>query len=326
VELPRGFGWARIRRLSYRPKLAVVLSGGGNLGAFQAGAIDALVRRGIRPDLIVGTSVGAINGSFWAFHFGPEAGGQLREVWSRARRARVLSPPGLRTLRGFVGRADHVFDADRASRFLAAELPQRARFEDSAVPLAVTVTDALTGERRVIRSGPVLPAVLASAAVPGAFPPVAVAGRLCFDGGIVANCDLEAVVEAGIRQTLVIDLPGVRAARPPRGLIEILARSTHFSLRRQTDLLLRSMGSRLRFSVLRANLMQEVTLGDFSRTDELFELGQEAGREWLSRHLTPRGQVVPGLFEFQAPLEPSFERPEVARRHLQMSGADSTVA
>lgn len=128
-------------------------------------------------------------------------------VWSRAKRARVLVAPRLQRLRGLAGRADHVYDRRRANRFLAPSSRPWARFQDAAVPLGVMVTDALCGERRVITSGSLLPAVLASAAAPGPFPPVRVDGRLHFDGGIVIDAGFD---HAPRIAALAIDLLGVR--------------------------------------------------------------------------------------------------------------------
>lgn len=294
----RGFGRSQNRR---RAPLAVVLSGGGNMGAFQAGAIAAIVRRGIVPDLIVGTSVGAINGAVWAFHQGPAAGVELHALWRRASARRVMAPSRVQLVRNIFS-ARTLFDQQRARRFLESQLPAGATFGEAGVPLAITVADAMTGERVVIRHGPVLEAVLASAAVPGAYHPVTVDGRLCFDGGVVANCDLETVVESGIKQALAIDLLGARPKLAPGGLMEILARSTNFSLRRQTDLIAERLRSSLDVSILRAALDGIVTLGDFSRTEELFALGERAAEAWLDRHLDGRGAVVPGLYEFRSAL------------------------
>src|SRR5262245_61586759 len=180
-----------------RPRgLAVVFSGGANLGAFQVGVIDVLARAGLVPDLLVGTSVGAFNAAFWAFHPGPDVGTKLEEIWLGIGRSVLLGGHPLlllpRLLRG------HPLFADSGLvRLVRRALPPEARIEDATHPLEVVVTRALDGTREVLRRGPLESALLASSAIPGLFAPVSIDGTPYVDGGLVANCDLQAVVEAG---------------------------------------------------------------------------------------------------------------------------------
>jgi predicted acylesterase/phospholipase RssA len=72
------------------PRLAVVLGGGASLGAFEVGVIDVLARRGIVPDLLVGTSIGAVNAAFWALHPSPDVGARLLEFWLDCDRSTMI--------------------------------------------------------------------------------------------------------------------------------------------------------------------------------------------------------------------------------------------
>ena len=283
-----------------RPRLAVVLGGGGNLGAFEAGVVDSMARHGIVPDLLVGTSVGAINAAFWAFHPGPDAGARLLEVWRQAARQPLLRGGRVAVLRRLIGGANHLFGAETLASILSGAIPASARLEDARIPLAVTVTSAVSGERRVLSSGPLHAALLASSAIPGIFPPVEIDGVSYVDGGVVANLDLDSVLEAGIDQALAVDLMGVHAEAAPSDLWEMLQRSLVFALRRQSDLEIGALRGRLRVAVLRPRMPTVPLLGDFGRMEEMVEWGRRAAEVFLAAHLDPGGRVLPGLLEAEA--------------------------
>jgi NTE family protein len=278
---------------------AVVFSGGGNLGAFQVGIIDVLERRGVRPSLVVGTSVGALNAAFWAFNPGPGVARQLLNLWCQCGRATLLKESRVHVLRRLLLGHDHLQGQHRLAHVLGAALGHDTRIEDARIPLCVVVADAVTGERHVLRSGRLLPALLASCAIPGLFKPVAIEGRLYIDGGVVANCDVEAAADAGAREALAIDLAGeLTGARWT--VINAVRRAVSFGLLRQTELARRLVAERLPLAVLRASLTDPPPLGDFRRTRELFALGRQAGEELVRVSLDAEGRIRPGLVEFRA--------------------------
>ncbi len=275
----------------------MVLGGGGNLGAFEVGVVDAMARSGIVPDLLVGTSVGAINAAFWAFNPGPEAGARLLEIWRQAARQPLLRGGRIAVLRRLIGRANHLFGTETLASILHGALPGPVLVEEAEIPLAISLTQARSGERRVLRSGPLHTAVLASSAVPGVFPPVVIDGVSYMDGGVVANVDLDSVVEAGIDQALVVDVMGVRTEADPVDLWEMLQRSVVFSLRRQTDLNVRAVAGRVRAAVLRPRMPSVPLLGDFRRMEPMVEWGRRAAERFLAAHFEAGGRVRPGLME-----------------------------
>lgn len=261
-------------------RLAVVLGGGGNLGAYQVGVIAVLARAGVHPDLLVGTSVGALNAAFWACYPGSDVGERLLQLWQTGAVNKILSPNGwwLRLLR----RSDHLFASEPLRRLIARWVAAEQRIEETAIPLAVVATDFETGERVVLWEGSLLSALLASSAIPGLFQPVEVAGKLLVDGGLVANADLETAVEAGATEALVVDVMG----EPPREraitALQALDRSLLLASRRQTDLLLAAARGHIKVSLLRPRLPWLPWMGDFSHTRELFDMGRAAAEELLS--------------------------------------------
>jgi NTE family protein len=287
---------ARVARRPVAP--AVILSGGGILGAFQVGVIDVLERRGMRPSLLVGTSVGALNAAFWAFNPGPRTADRLLELWCRCGRATLLPEGPFPVLRRLLLGRDHLHRQDRLALALGAALGVETRIEDAPVPLCVVVVDATTGERRVLRSGRLLPALLASCAIPGLFEPVAIDGRFYMDGGVVANCDVEAAADAGVREAMAIDIGGEMSG-PRRNVVDAMHRAVGFNLRRQTDLVQRLVAGRMRLALLRARLLDPPGFGDFRSTRSLCALGRLAGEHLVSAGLDSVGRVQPGLVEFR---------------------------
>jgi len=186
------------------PRTAFVLSGGASLGAMQAGMARALYERGITPDLLVGTSAGALNATFLATRPPTVATTQeLAAVWRGLHRDDVF-PIGVRTLvGGLTNHRDHLV-ADGGVRRLARQHLQIERLEDARVPLHLVAFDVLSGEEVRLSEGPALDALVAAAAIPGVLPPVEWDGRLLVDGGIVDNTPITHAVAVGTERIYVL--------------------------------------------------------------------------------------------------------------------------
>jgi NTE family protein len=152
--------------------VAFVLSGGASLDAIQVGMLRALVHHGIRPDLIVGTSVGAINGGFVASRdFTHETIDELADLWLGLRRTQVFPLGPVTGLLGLLGARTSLVPGG-ALRRLISRHSHDGRLEELPTPLHVIACDVLTGEEVRLSSGPLVDAVLASAAIPGVLPPI----------------------------------------------------------------------------------------------------------------------------------------------------------
>jgi NTE family protein len=181
-----------------------VLSGGGNLGALQVGMMYALVEKGLRPGMIVGTSVGAINAAFFASR--PDLPGiaEIARLWSSLRRKDVLGVDlGTLLVGGLRGRPRHLFDSSSIRRILESFLTF-SRLKDAPILLTVVATAPGTGEAVVLNSGDAATALLASSAVPRLLPPVEIDGRLLVDGAVVADVPLQQAVALGAREIYVL--------------------------------------------------------------------------------------------------------------------------
>lgn len=281
-----------------KPRLAVVLGGGATTGAFEVGAIDVLARRGIVPDLLVGTSIGAVNAAYWALNPDPQAGERLLEIWLRSNRSTMFPDGPLPMVGRLLQRRGHLTTQQGLDRLLRRTLPETATIEGCRVPLAIVAADADHGRRVVLRHGSLIPAVLASSAIPGLWPPMEIDGQRLVDGGVVANCDVQTAVEEGMTDVLVVDVMGDGLHRSSMDVGEVLERAIAALARRQTELSVLAFEKVARIAVLRPILAARPRFGDFSLTRQLFKAGQDATEAFLARHLGPRHSMRPGWFEF----------------------------
>lgn len=286
--------WAR------RPRLGIVLGGGAARGAFEVGAIDVFARRGILPDVLVGTSVGAINAAFWALHPEADVGHKLLDLWLQSNHSTLLPDGPLPMFGRLFQRRDHLTTQAGLVRVLKAAIPEKATLADAAVELAITTTDPVRGDRVVIRTGRVLPALLASTAVPGVWPAVEIDGRRLVDGGLIANCDVESAIESGATDIIAVDLMGMTDRDGKPDVRNIVEQTVEIALRRQTELTVRAFGRAARLAVLRRGAGPAPRFDDLSQTYALFREGQVAGREFLARHMGRRRSVRPGVFASRA--------------------------
>ena len=199
--------------MSSSPKTAFVLAGGGSYGAVQVGMLRALCANGVRPDLVAGSSVGAINGAFYAAD--PSAGGieKLAALWRGLRRHDIF-PIALTRLFGALAGADAMFPAHGLSKLLAGHL--QALLEDSLIPMHVVATDQLTGAPVAVSTGATVEAVLASCAIPAIYPPVLIGGRPLIDGAVACNTPIRIAVELGAARVILLPTAFAcpRTARP----------------------------------------------------------------------------------------------------------------
>jgi NTE family protein len=176
---------------------AFVLSGGGSLGAVQVGMLQALAIRGVEPDLLIGTSAGALNAGYVAGRGTSTAVlDDLAAIWSGLRRRDVFPLQPARLGAAAVGRAPSLCP-NGSLRRLVAEHIAFDRLEHAAIPLHVVTTDVRSGEEVVLSAGDPVDAILASTAIPAVFPSVRIDGRDLIDGGVADNAAVSQAVALG---------------------------------------------------------------------------------------------------------------------------------
>jgi len=289
---------------------AFVLGGGGSWGALQLGMLQALARTDLTPDLVVGTSVGSLNGALLAAD-PAQAVARLEALWPNVTRMEVFPGGILRAVRTLTTAKAWIFDNEPLTDYLTNALPART-FEELPVPFVAVATDFATGALAELDSGDLRSALLASSAIPGIYPWVERGGHRLVDGGLVANVPITVAVRRGARSVVVLDcgLQGVRTGQATT-LAEVLAQSSAIFARRQIadDL---ALCGHLPMVWLSRGQLNSTNQLDFSMTATLIEEGFAEGMRTL-QGLNRVSVLPPGLYggpsEFQ---EHPLIRPFVA--------------
>ncbi len=269
--------------MSPRPgaPVAFVLPGGGSSGATQVGMLRAVLEAGVRPDLVVGCSVGALNGAFVAKR--PEVGqvARLDAIWRGLSREDVFGPTDHRTLLRVARRRDHVYDPTALRRLITA-FCDLADLAETAVPLHVVTTDLEHGAARWWSHGPAASILAASASLPGLFPPVVLDGCRHVDGGVLEPVPVRRALELDAGTVYVFgDAEGVGPPAPRMHALEVLIRS--FTIARfnsQPDPASLSRPGQ-RVVVLPHADTSGLDLRDFAHTARLIDESYERCRAWL---------------------------------------------
>lgn len=265
-----------------RRRTAFVLGGARNLGAMQVGMLKALADAGVVPDLVVGCSVGAINGAAAAADPGPAGVAALERLWlSLGRRDVWPVHPALTPVQLLRRRGLSVHDNDALRAVLAGHLP--SSFADLAVPFACVAADLVSGAARWFDTGPLVDAVLASAALPGLLPPVEVAGRSFVDGAAVDVVPIARAVSLGAERLFVLQIKDLAVPPPPlRRPIDVVIRT--FALSRNARFVheLQSLPTHVEVHVLPVVPWRRLRYDGFSRTPELVALAHAAAADHLS--------------------------------------------
>ena len=197
-----------------------MLGGGGNLGDVEVGMLQALLERGIVPDLVVGTSVGALNGA--AVAADPTTGSveRLRTAWLTLGEGKVFTSPfgGAGNL---LRKGTHLHSNLGLRRLIERVLPVRD-FGELTVPFQCVAASIERAAEHWFSEGPLTEAILASSAVPGLLPPVEIGGEHYVDGGIVNSIPVDRAVALGATEVYVLQVGRIeRPLQPPRNLLQV---------------------------------------------------------------------------------------------------------
>jgi NTE family protein len=273
-----------------RDRTAFAISGGGARGAAQAGMLRALIERDIVPDLIVGVSIGAWNGAWLAHRPDLEWVKQLEDVWRQVTR-RTLDMVWWRAARNMVRRKPSLYEGGGLSRFIARHL-QVSNFEDLAVPFHTVAIDLTMGTKAVFSHGPLGPAMLASSAIPGVFPPVVIEGHQHVDGGLVDPTGLDTAIELGARRVYVLDSGYAGRLPAPLGSIDAIVDHTfQIAAQHRTRWTIKQMGRSVEIIHLRPDAGFLRHSMDFGATDFYLNEGYHYAAEILDSRRKRRWTV-----------------------------------
>lgn len=291
-----------------------VLSGGGSLGAVQVGMLQALAERGITPDLLVGTSAGALNAAFVAAH-GTSAASLdlLAETWAGLRRDDVFPLRAPQMVLALAGARDALCAGSGLERLVRRHVPF-GRLEDARIPVHIVTTDLLTGEEVLLSEGDAVSAVLASSAIPAVLPPVQRDGRTLVDGGLADNAAISQAVALGADRIVVLPT-GYACALPaaPRRPLAVAVQALTLLVQQRliTDVAL--YADRVDLVVLPPLCPLRISATDFRHAGELCRRAHASSAAWLDsgEAYRPRPERILGLHDHRGP-EPRGPRAEVS--------------
>jgi NTE family protein len=277
------------RRAADGWEIAFVLGGGGVLGAHEVGMLQALAEAGIRPDLIVGTSVGAVNGVLVAAD-PTRAVERLGELWRDSGVGETFGGSLFGRVATLARSGTHLHSNAPMRRMLEELLPVR-RIEDLAVPFQCVAASVERAAPHWFTDGPIVPAVLASAAVPGLLPAVRVGGEHFFDGGLVHSIPVGRAVALGAREVYVLHVGRIETPlEVPKRPWEVALVAFEIARRYRFAEEMASLPRGVKVHVLPAGIdgarsgaeLSQLRYRDFSRVEEHIERARDASAAYLA--------------------------------------------
>ena len=252
--------------------------------------LRALLETGVRPDVVLGTSVGALNGAMLAMDPTPGVVERLVGLWRSAGESELYADRPVRQVRRALRTGTHLYSSRPLRERLESELDDVA-FDDLAVPFQCCAASSERAGEHWFSSGRVVDAVLASAAVPGLFPPHRVGAEHFLDGGIVNSIPVGRAVELGA--TLVFVLQVGRVDRPlsvPRRPWEVARVSFEIARRHRFHREMNEVPTDVEVHVLPTgggSDKADALLGyrDFSRVEQRIDAAYDASRAYLQDRL-----------------------------------------
>lgn len=285
--------------MGHEMRTAFVFAGGGSLAAVQVGMLEALFTYGIRPDFVVGSSAGAINAAYFAG--APDSLGiaRLRQLWVDVRRKDIM-PLSVRAIVSMlIFRRLSLVSVEGIRKLLEAHLRYKD-IEHAALPLHIVATDSQLGNEVVLSSGPVVEAVMASAAIPGVFAPVAIDGRLLVDGGVANNTPISVAVGLGADRIVVFPAGFACALqRPPVTAIGQILHALSLLVARQLVYDLERYATSTELLVVPPLCPLDVSPYDYSACESLILRAGQSTRAWLDAGGVRQADIPMQLREHQ---------------------------
>jgi NTE family protein len=256
---------------------AFVLTGGAARGAVQVGMLRALHEAGVTPSVIAGTSVGSLNGAWFAAHPTAPALDELSEVWLRMHETGVFRATRRDMIAGLLHRT--YFVPTEGLHSVIAQL-RLGEIETTTIPLRVVTTRLDDGSAVVHRSGLMGPTLAASCAIPGVFQPIQLDGSLHVDGGVAALAPVFAVADMAPSRIFLLDATGPVTTKAARTAVDMVRTAFSHSIRAQMAAA-RSMPGVVTISVS-DEVYGERDSRDFTASGYLIEAGYAAASAVLA--------------------------------------------
>ena len=271
-------------------RTAFVFAGGGSFGAIQVGLMHSLAAHGIYADMVVGSSVGALNGAYYAGDPTLKGVLQLETIWRGLTRHDVF-PINWRTLLGFVWRRDFLIPHDGIARLIDDHLPYR-NLQDAKLPVHIVTTDIVSGDSVVLSEGSAAQAIIASTAIPGAFAPVRYGEFYLADGAISSNTPIRVAVAKGARRLIILPTGYACSSHaPPAGAVANALHALTLLIARQLVSELEGLGPDIEYFVVPPLCPLVGSPYDFSRTSDHIERAIRSTDAWLAQDGLQQGGI-----------------------------------
>ena len=263
-------------------KTAFVFAGGGSYGAIQVGMMHSLAARGISADMVVGSSVGALNGAYYAGDPTLKGVLQLETIWRGLTRHDVF-PVTWRTLLGFLRRRDFLIPHDGIQKLIDDHLPYR-NLQDAELPVHIVATDIVTGDSVVLSEGSAAQAIIASTAIPGAFAPVPYKNFYLADGAISSNTPVKIAIAKGATRLIILPTGyACSTGTPPTGAVANALHALTLLIARQLVSELEDIGPEIEYYVVPPLCPLVGSPYDFTRTSDHIERAIASTDAWLAQ-------------------------------------------
>jgi NTE family protein len=251
--------------------------------------LQALSESAIKPDFLVGCSVGAVNAAWVAGFPDDEGVRRLSDIWYRIRRQDVFPINPWSGARGLLGHTNHLI-SNAGLRALLEKHIRYERLEQAAIPLHVVVTNLKSGRAEVLSAGPVIPALLASSAIPGVFPPVTIGRNEFVDGGVASHTPIAAAIELGATEVYVLPIGYTWLNCPPSSALGVALQSLARFVDQRLDAEVATHRASATIHMLPTVATPSASPADFSRTAELIRTGYRSARRYLAPLAAATGQ------------------------------------
>ncbi len=268
-----------------------MLSGGGNLGAFQVGMLRALTEAGIEADVVVGCSVGALNGA--AYCQDPTMRGTrvLEELWRRIEGRQVMPSGWIPQAVQLARRGGAIHDNDGLAAVISETLTVDD-FEELRIEFQCVATDVLAVEEHWFAEGPLLRPILASAALPAIYPAVEIDGITYLDGAIINDVPISRAVTLGATEIYVLGVGNFDRPRPePRRPIDVAIHAYWIARHHRFKRDLARVPPSVEVAILPTGGPDTPRYDDFTRSDDLIETAYRASAEFLVARTRPTASV-----------------------------------
>ena len=242
--------------------------------------LRALLENDVVPDLLIGTSVGAINAGWIAARPDVRGVDQLAEIWLSLRRSDVFPISPLISAAGLLGRSNHFISSDNLRSMLERHI-RFQRIEETVIPLHVVTTDLKSGRAAILTSGPAVPALLASCAIPGVFPPVTIGRRDYVDGGVANHTPITVAIELGATDVFVLPVGYPWVNRKPTNALGMALHALARIVEQKLDAEVAAHRGAANIQVMPVLDIADVSPADFSHSRELMDWGYRAARRHL---------------------------------------------